>query len=121
MLNINFKSKKIWIVLGGILTLAVLLILLLNYQQSKEDIPQDSLGVEPEIQNKDQQDKIRQSTMLQQKVPIKTPQFTLDYDQINYKFTVNLSSPQEESRKIFETWLKENNFDQIPTDEFIFL
>jgi len=61
----------------------------------------------------------QQKLTLMQKLPLKTINFTIDFDYNNDRFIVKLNPPKEETQKKFEEWLKEN-YPSIPNDLFIF-
>lgn len=61
----------------------------------------------------------QQKLTLMQKLPLKTTEFTIEFDYNNDRFIVKLNPPKEENQKKFEDWLK-NNYPSIPKDLFIF-
>jgi len=64
-------------------------------------------------------DYTKQKTSLMQNLPLKTTDFTIDFDYNEGKFIVKLNQPKQESQKKFEEWLK-NNYPSIPQDQFVF-
>ncbi|OGK23970.1 hypothetical protein A2954_07380 [Candidatus Roizmanbacteria bacterium RIFCSPLOWO2_01_FULL_37_12] len=67
----------------------------------------------PEIKNESEQ-----IQDLSNKVPLTQPQFTIDFNWDEYKFTVSLNEPKDQAKATFEEWLK-NNYPAIPLDRFI--
>jgi len=82
-------------------------------------IPPTFTGVKDEKIPQEVVDFSQQKLSLMQKLPLKTTDFTIDFDYSNDKFIVKLNPPKEDSQKKFDDWLK-NNYPSIPQDQFIF-
>jgi len=76
-------------------------------------------GVEEEKIPQEIVDFSQQKLNLIQRLPLKTTNFSIDFDYENDKFIVKLNPPKEESQKKFEDWLKNNYFSTFK-DLFIF-
>jgi hypothetical protein len=81
--------------------------------------PIEFTGVKEEPIPQEMVDFSKQKLSLMQKLPLKTTDFTIDFDYDKAKFVVNLNPPKEESQKKFEDWLK-NSYPSIPKDLFLF-
>lgn len=78
----------------------------------------DFTGVSNPPLSDEENKKNQQISSLRQKLPFKNEFFSLDFDYNNYIFIVNLKKPEEESKKIFFEWLK-NNYPYITVDQFL--
>jgi hypothetical protein len=81
--------------------------------------PKEFTGVKEEPIPQEMVDFSKQKLSLMEKLPLKTTDFSIDFDYDKAKFVVSLNSPKEESQKKFEDWLK-NSFPSIPKDLFLF-
>jgi len=81
--------------------------------------PIEFTGVKDEPISQEIVDFTQQKLTLMQKLPLKTTDFTIDFDYDNDKFIVKLNPPEEDNQKKFENWLKDN-YPSIPKDQFIF-
>lgn len=63
---------------------------------------------------------VKDSYSLQKKLPITTTDFVLTYNFEEIKFSVKLKPPVEESKKKFLEWLRQNEYQNIPQEEFIY-
>ena len=82
-------------------------------------IPPTFTGADQETIPQEIVDYTQQKLTLMQKLPLKTTEFTINFDYDNDKFIVKLNPPKEENQKKFEDWLK-NNYSSIPKDQFLF-
>jgi hypothetical protein len=82
-------------------------------------IPPTFTGVKEEPIPQEMVDFSKQKLSLMQKLPLKTEDFSIDFDYDNDKFVVKLNPPHEDSQKKFDDWLK-NNYPSIPKDLFLF-
>lgn len=89
-----------------------------NILQTPTSIPPTSTGAKDEIP-KEEIDLSQQKLDLMNKLPLKTDQFTIDFDYNQDRFLVNLSLPKTENKVHFDQWLKEN-YPAIPYNLFLF-
>jgi hypothetical protein len=81
--------------------------------------PIEFTGVREEPIPQEMVDFSNQKLSLMEKLPLKTTDFTIDFDYDKAKFVVSLNPPKEESQKKFEDWLK-NSYPSLPKDLFLF-
>ncbi len=60
----------------------------------------------------------QQSSALIKMLPYKTSAFAIDIDYGNDVFVVTVGSPNQANYQIFQKWLKDYGFDQIPQEKF---
>jgi hypothetical protein len=81
--------------------------------------PIEFTGVKEEPIPQEMVDFSKQKLSLMQKLPLKTEDFSIDFDYDNDRFVVKLNPPHEDSQKKFDDWLK-NSYPSIPKDLFLF-
>jgi len=81
--------------------------------------PHEFTGVKEEPIDQELIDFTQQKLSLMEKLPLKTTDFTIDFDYDNDKFIIKLNPPKEETKNKFDEWLK-NNYPLIPKEQFIF-
>jgi len=81
--------------------------------------PIEFTGVKEEPIPQEMVDFSKQKLSLMEKLPLKTTDFTIDFDYDKAKFVVSLNPPKEENQKKFEDWLK-NSYPSLPKDLFLF-
>ncbi len=83
------------------------------------DMPPDSTGYgeeklpEKEVRIMEQRYKLRLRT------PVSQNEFLLSYDYDQLKFIVILKSPYDNNQTLFNKWLKDNGYGDIPQSEFV--
>lgn len=58
---------------------------------------------------------------LQQKLPLQSPNFTLDYDYGLNRFTITPNNPNEFNREYFTSWFNEQNYRYLVEDDFVIM
>lgn len=75
-------------------------------------------AIEPTMTDKEKEE-IDKGYELRQRLPLKTPSFTLDFDYDEFFFVVYLNEPKEKNKDDFNRWLKEN-YPMLDINQFVF-
>lgn len=82
------------------------------------EIPATQTGALDEQLPQKEQDLATQKQELKSKVPINNANFFLVFDYGEDKFIVDLKSPEDTNKTVFENWLK-SNYPALPLDRFL--
>lgn len=85
---------------------------------SPTEIPATQTGVLDEPLSQEVQDLATQKQELKSKLPINNANFVLVFDYGEDKFIVDLKTPKDTNKTVFQNWLAEN-YPAIPVDRFI--
>ncbi len=85
---------------------------------SPTEIPATQTGALDEQLPQEVQDLTTQKQELKSKLPINNTNFVLVFDYAEDKFIVDLKSPKDTNKNVFENWLQ-TNYPAIPIDRFI--
>ena len=90
------------------------------YPSVTDVIPTHGTGALEEQDSQEEINRINQAIELRKIVPVRTDQFSLDYDYSSYLFVVILPDPFAENQALFEKWRQENGYGDIPAEKFVY-
>jgi len=77
-------------------------------------------GAREEEFTQEKKTEIGQRITLRESLPIEEELFSLSFDYGEDRFNVTLTGPQASARAQFIQWISDNNYENIPREEFIF-